>query len=662
MTIDKNSGLAIVCDGGIGAVTLAANDLARDFLRVLGAKVPVLPRADGFAVRVRTADASLWDVTDTRAESFTVEVSGKGILITGGGPLGTIYGIYAFSERFLGVQPTFLFDDLETVRKETVDLAPCRIEEKPRKGGFRGVFINDEDLFTGWHPTQTHREIGNYPWYQTVVDPLIIDRVCETLLRLKLNLIIPASFLNILNEPERALVDAASKRGLYVSQHHAEPCGVSHFTFDAYCRKHGINAPMSFVSAKETLEAVWRTYIRAWAAYPRVVWQLGLRGRADRPVWWDDQSALGDDASHGALISEAYALQKRLIDEETNGSARFFTTTLWMEGAALYEKGMLTFPKGTTVILSDIGINQMFALDFDTVRVDPSYGYGIYYHVAYYGHGPHLAPMTGTKKLTYNLDRARRKGFDDYTILNVSNVREFTYEIGAYARFLWDPDGFDADGYLTKYARSVTPDGSLEDHVRAYYDAFAVIDDAYMKEDHPDLHAKLFDYNVSERAPVNNLVVKDGWTLVLGQLLFLEIADGGTRGQEKPLEAVTKALPRMEAVRDALEAYVKTLDERAFRHVSVKWLAAARTVCAFYGWYLDVAFARACYPSKEAADALDRAAARLDAYLEERKCAEYGEFAHWYDGETKFNVRAVSARTKQVRKDCGDLLLGKERS
>lgn len=657
MTIDKNSGLAIVCDGGIGAVTLAANDLARDFWRVLGAKVPVLPCADGFAVRVGTADASLWDVTDTRAESFTVEVSGKGVLITGGGPLGTIYGIYAFSERFLGVQPTYLFDDLEVARKERVDLAPCRTEETPEKGGFRGVFINDEDLLTGWRPTGARREIGDYKWYRTVVDPQIIDRVCETVLRLRLNLIIPGSFINILNASEKALVDTAARRGLYVSQHHAEPCGVSHFTFDAYCRKHGINAPMSFVSAKETLEAVWRTYIRAWAAYPRVVWQLGLRGRADRPVWWDDKHTPDGDAAHGALISEAYALQKRLIDEETHGSARFFTTTLWMEGAALYEKGVLTFPKGTTVILSDIGVNQMFANDFDTVRVESSYGYGIYYHVAYYGHGPHLAPMTGLDKLAYNLCRAHRKGFDDYTILNVSNVREFTYEIRAYADCLWSPDAFSPSACALAYARAVLPDDpeTLAGLIDGYYHAFAVLDNRFLRVNYADL----FHYNYEERVPgVDNLVLKDGLVLILGRYClnnaFLGKADAAMAEElDAAYTAVTDAAARLRAVRDGFAAFAETAGERAGRHITVKWRLAADTVLALYGWYRGVYGAYRAFADGEkriAADRLANAAAILRDYLQTRKIAEYGEFAHWYDGDEKFDVPGALTETENAGK------------
>ena len=49
--------------------------------------------------------------------------------------------------------------------------------------------------------------------------------VLETAVRLGINLIIPASFVDIHNPPEENLIRMAVERGLYVSQHHVEPLG-----------------------------------------------------------------------------------------------------------------------------------------------------------------------------------------------------------------------------------------------------------------------------------------------------------------------------------------------------------------------------------------------------------------------------------------------------
>ena len=71
----------------------------------------------------------------------------------------------------------------------------------------------------------------------------------------------------------------------------------------------------------------------------------------------------------------------------------------------------------------------MYGTDFYDIERLTGYGYGIYYHVQYWGHGPHLAPLTGTEKLLYNLKIAKENGDTDYCILNVSNIREFSSSV-----------------------------------------------------------------------------------------------------------------------------------------------------------------------------------------------------------------------------------------
>ena len=91
--------------------------------------------------------------------------------------------------------------------------------------------------------------------------------VVETVLRLRMNLIIPASFLDIDNPPEKALADAAARRGIYVSQHHLEPLGLSHFTLENYCRKFSKSGTYSYIQNPELLDEAWKYYAAKWAEY-----------------------------------------------------------------------------------------------------------------------------------------------------------------------------------------------------------------------------------------------------------------------------------------------------------------------------------------------------------------------------------------------------------
>lgn len=108
-----------------------------------------------------------------------------------------------------------------------------------------------------------------------------------------------------------------------------------------------------------------------------------------------------------------------------------------MEGSALVEKGYLKFPEGVTMVFADTAPTQLYGDEYDRVPREKDGKYGIYYHLQYYGCGPHLVPQTGLKKLYYNMKLAYDKGDRDYFIMNVSNVREFVFELKAYAESAW---------------------------------------------------------------------------------------------------------------------------------------------------------------------------------------------------------------------------------
>lgn len=53
-------------------------------------------------------------VTD---ESYSITTEDGKAIIRADGYLGTMWGIYTFSEKFLGVDPCYLFNDLAIVKK-----------------------------------------------------------------------------------------------------------------------------------------------------------------------------------------------------------------------------------------------------------------------------------------------------------------------------------------------------------------------------------------------------------------------------------------------------------------------------------------------------------------------------------------------------------------
>jgi len=133
-------------------------------------------------------------------ESFVIRSEGSKIIISADGYLGTLWGIYTFCERFLGIDPCYLFNDFEIKKVEALEIADIYIDDKPKSFGFRGVFINDEDFLTDWKDGGGPRHM-DYPYYNNTVAPSVMDMVVETVLRNKMNLVIPATFLDIDNPP-----------------------------------------------------------------------------------------------------------------------------------------------------------------------------------------------------------------------------------------------------------------------------------------------------------------------------------------------------------------------------------------------------------------------------------------------------------------------------
>lgn len=411
-------------------VQLAAADLAADCERVLGTA----------AQRVRageTADVVLeLQPSLTGPEAWRIEVSAAGIRISGSDPLGLVYGIYAFSERCLGVDPLWFWKGMPPEKRARLELAPQTLASTPAKFRYRGWFINDEDLLTEFGTSAGPRHI-DYPFYARVIDLAMAERIYEALLRLGGNLIIPASFVDVMNPPEAELVRRAVARGLYVTQHHVEPMGVSHFGFENYWKARGAKKEFRYATEPDAVRAVWRDYAAKWRELARdqVVWQLGMRGRGDRPIWANDKAITPETA--GDFISRAIADQweiVRMVDPRSQPPA---TTTLWAEGSELMAAGKLKLPAGITVVFADLGASQELQRDFHECPRLPQYRFGVYYHVAFWRRGPHLVQGVAPERIVGTFRQMEARRDNQYALVNVSNIREHVLGAHTFIRTAW---------------------------------------------------------------------------------------------------------------------------------------------------------------------------------------------------------------------------------
>ena len=317
-----------VAPGESEAVKLAARDLVKDVTSVTGRKPSLLLKGEppAGAVVIATAANPAAKLAFAAAGFAASSLAGKwenyvikpssgdatSLLIAGSDERGTIFGIYELSSRYLGVDPIANWTGLPPAKRTRVIVSDGGMTSDPPAFHFRGWFLNDEDLITGWKLSPERRRLVHYYFHRPIADE-VYEKVFETALRLRCNMIIPGSYIDMEAACDRKIVEAAARRGLFVSQHHTQPLGVSAFSFRNYWHDRGKTFEFSYTKNPRQMEEVWAYYAKLWAKYPNIIWQLGLRGAADRAFWSTDLNAPKTDAGRGALVSQAIARQWEMV-------------------------------------------------------------------------------------------------------------------------------------------------------------------------------------------------------------------------------------------------------------------------------------------------------------------------------------------------------------
>ena len=278
----------------------------------------------------------------TAPESFSISVvkaswsdKTRVVLLTGPDLRGTIYAIYQFSQQYLGIDPMYYWTDYQPARRTSIEIPASLSHAFPAPlFKYRGFFINDEDLLTGWAPGEAKDKSGI---------SLAVMEIYETILRLKGNMVVPGTWI-FPNDPQVKLV---AQRGLIVTQHHAIPLGVNVARWPA-------DVPYNYTTHPEILESSLercREFLRT--PHQEILWSVGLRGLSDVSYASMDPSVQGNDKALGQLISAAIVDQMKIV-RAVHPDAQF-VTDFWQEGARLVQQGYLTIPPEVIPVWADTG-------------------------------------------------------------------------------------------------------------------------------------------------------------------------------------------------------------------------------------------------------------------------------------------------------------------
>ncbi len=624
------------------ALRLAVKDLMKDIRAVCGRAVETNDSAFADIIICSNENDRYGEFSEgfsfTREEEFFYRVNEDKIVICGNGDLGTMWGIYTFSEKELGIPPYYLFDDFKPEARKELKIASKTVNEYPHTR-FRGWFINDEDLLEGFmHEGKRNVE---YSFYRNVIAPELMEAIVETALRFRMNMIIPSSLIDIYNEPEENLVKIISRRGLFISQHHIEPLGAFRHGIERFFKENGYDENISYLSNKEALVACWKHYAERWARYPRVVWQLGLRGMDDKPVWQAD-SAVGDsDEERGKLISEAIRTQYDIISAASKTDKIYTTSTVWMEGAHLLAAGTLKLPENTITVFADIGMSQMFGNDFFETKREQSRKYGVYYHAAYWHTGPHLSEGVLPQKMEYSYRLARKYRSDYYSVMNVGNIKEFTYSINLNSKIVWYAGEFSVRELQNEYCKGYVGETYAEktgEAIDLYFDALGSVEEKAYKE---FCEKYDFDYRKYEDTDFPSVNLNDGIMYWCFHNEFNYKRDFYTEAFGKTvrdgLNKMTRANEFFEEIAEKLSEDRRGALHRQWCYQSYLWVcffSAAELMCGLIerGDKLT---------EKEFIAAHEKAAQYFLDVLAERKKYYTGKWQKWFDGDGKVSVKKL---------------------
>lgn len=613
----------------------AAHDLASDVEKVIGRAPRIVARREN----PRSPAIVIAGGKRGAAESFSITSSDGAVRLTGTDMRGTMYAIYQFSEEYLGIDPLYYWTDHMPAQKSRIEVPDGLNEDFPAPVfTYRGFFINDEDLLTGFAPAP--------PGEHTGISLAMWNKIYETTLRLKGNVVAPGTWI-FSDEPQIAL---ASKRGLIVTQHHAIPLGVNVARWPE-------DAPYSYSAHPEILQRAWKNAVAGYAAGQEVLWTVGLRGLSDSSYATYDTAVANDNHALGRVIGQAMADQVRIVRAAYPDAS--FITNLWQEGARLVQAGDLQIPDGVHAVWADDGYGNLQ----DGGRVKK--GDGMYYHVAMMnGRANQLSEMVPVERIYAEFGRYIAAGATHYMLVNVSDMRPVAMTIRAVmdtawkgvptenanagANFYnrWSSDQFGADAasavaaVYEEYFKT-PPRTTVNGATREYGDQL------YHTEARRMLTTDLLDrplYNVASQAPPWMPVRRVDPVPPGGPAA---VKDWLKRTLQTELTVCADAVPRWDALWERARAAARLVapNRRTFyqahvltaiainRQSNVMLLDVARAIQAEHDGHVT-----------EAGQFIAQALAATDEIRAAEAAAEYGPWKRWYAGDWLTNV----PRTKQA--------------
>jgi len=356
---------------------------------------------------------------------------------------GTIFAIYTFSEKVLGVPPLHYWSSWVPIRHKKIKVdGDFNLFFKSPQVRYRSILPGDQDFFNPWKKQSPENE---NVWL-------------ETTLRLKLNTV--ETYSTIL--PGYKLTDYAyliDKYGLVITSHHTSGLNTSFGTWDDYWEKvRKMEAPKLLLANESAIKDFFRynaeTVKRSGIEN---LWTIAFRGKVDQPFWSVFEDAPESDKERAEVINKMLRIQLDMIKEVTGNPNPYARITFYDEIASLMAAGYLKPPEGENIIWTYVAARRdpYPYDDLVSFNSEKPVKLGYYMNFGFASTGAHVAPAESPWKMEFNYRYINSKSPLFFSVVNVGNVREFVLELSANAKMLWDYDRYNTDefmiGYCTQY-------------------------------------------------------------------------------------------------------------------------------------------------------------------------------------------------------------------
>lgn len=380
-----------------------------------------------------TGLTGVWEAYSLQLVQNPTENISQALVIMGGTPRGTAYGLFEISRR-IGVSPYVWWADVEPAPMSCIYVQGDKTAVEKPSVQYRGLFINDED----W---------AMLPWAKKTIDasynnigPNTYEKVMELLLRLRANCLWPAK-----HGSSKAFWSLEENKRL------AKTWAIVMSSGDSMLRdnlwewprfKSGNNSSnFTFATNPEGCYDYWAKRAGEARDYEGI-YDIGMRGL-------QDVALLGYEGQAAQLqgLADIIAAQREIITDSLGGDPTKVPQIYipYKEALTLYNAGLL-IPDDVTMCWVDDNYAYIRQLPTENER-KRSGGHGIYYHLSYLGNPCSYIWLStiSPSLISYELCKAYENGMQRFWMVNVGDIKPAEVEFEFCMELAWNVNSWTPD-------------------------------------------------------------------------------------------------------------------------------------------------------------------------------------------------------------------------